>query len=223
MFFQIVFVSLLKCLIGIGLCFAGFRLFVILLPVFGFFAGFLITAQAIQELFGGGFLATTSSWVFGFVVGAVFAVVAYLFYYGAVVVLAASIGYEFGVGLMSGLGVNAGFLLFIVGVVVALVLAVAVVFLNLPQLFIIVLTALAGAGMILTGILLALGRVSLTELNLGLVGAFIRSSWLWSLVYLAIVAFGILVQLLLPEDILVEPDRQVQRGLYAPFPPGATA
>ena len=55
--------------------------------------------------------------------------------------------------------------------VVALVLAVAVIFLNLPQLFIIVLSALAGAGMILTGTLLALGRVSLTELNLGLVGA----------------------------------------------------
>jgi len=219
MFFQIVFVSLLQCLIGLGLCFAGFRLFVILLPVFGFFAGFLVTAQAIQELFGGGFLATTSSWVFGFVAGVIFAVVAYLFYYGAVVVLAATVGYEVGVGLMTGLGVNSGFVLFIVGAVVALVLAVAVVLLNLPQLFIIVLTALAGAGMILTGTLLALGRVSLTDLNLGLVGAFIRSSWLWSLVYLAIVAFGILVQLLLPEDLMMEPDRQEQRGLYAPFPP----
>src|SRR5262249_4170812 len=206
--FQIVFVSLLLCLIGLGLCFAGFRLFVILLPIFGFFAGFLVTAQAIQELFGGGFLATTSSWVFGFVVGAVCALVAYLFYYGAVIVLAAAIGYEFGVGIIAGLGINSGFLQFIVGLILALVLTVAVVFLNLPQVFIVVLSALAGAGMILTGTLLALGRVSLTELNLGLVGAFIRESWLWSLVYLAIVGFGILVQLLLPENYVVEPYRQ---------------
>jgi hypothetical protein len=81
MFFQIVFVALLQCLIGLGLCFAGYRLFVLLLPVFGFFAGFLVTAQAIQELFGGGFLATASSWVFGFVVGVLCALVAYFFYY----------------------------------------------------------------------------------------------------------------------------------------------
>ncbi|HEV8194328.1 MAG TPA: hypothetical protein VGP82_22995 [Ktedonobacterales bacterium] len=218
MFFQIVFVSLLQCLIGLGLCFAGFRLFVILLPVFGFFAGFLVTAQAIQELFGGGFLATASSWVFGFVVGVLFALVAYFFYYGAVVVLAVTVAYEFGVGIIAGVGVNSGFVQFIVGAVVALALAVAVVFLNLPRIIIVVLSALAGAGMILTGTLLALGRVSLVDLNLGLVGAFIRDSWLWSLVYLAIVAFGIAVQLLLPEDYSLEPYSQASMSLHAPVP-----
>jgi hypothetical protein len=218
MFFQVVFVSLLQCLIGLGLCFAGFRLFVILLPVFGFFAGFLVTAQAIQELFGGGFLATVSSWVFGFVVGVLLALVAYFFYYGAVVVLAVTVGYEFGVGIIAGLGVNSGFVQFIVGAVVALALAVAVVFLNLPRIIIVVLSALAGAGMILTGTLLALGRVSLVDLNLGFVGAFIRDSWLWSLVYLAIVAFGIAVQLFLPEDYALEPYSQASMSLHAPVP-----
>ncbi len=218
MFFQIVFVSLLQCLIGLGLCFAGYRLFVVLLPVFGFFAGFLITAQAIQELFGQGFLATVSSWVFGFVVGAVFALVAYFFYYGAVVVLAATVGYELGVGIIAGLGIHLGFVQFIVGAILALAISVAVVFLNVPQLLVIVLTSLAGAGMILTGTLLALGRVSLTDLNLGLVGAFIRDSWLWSLVYLAIVAFGILVQLMLPEEYALEPYRQEQMALHGPVP-----
>lgn len=132
--------------------------------------------------------------------------------------LAATIGYEFGVGIMAGLGVNLGFVQFIVGAVVALALTVAVVFLNVPQIIIVVLTAIAGAGMILTGILLALGRVSLAELNLGLVGAFIRDSWLWSLVYLAIVAFGIVVQMLLPEDYTLEPYSQTSMALHAPVP-----
>src|SRR5437660_6546166 len=99
MFFQIVFISLLQFVLGLLLCFAGFRLFVILLPVFSFFAGFLLTAQAIQQLFGGGFLATASSWVFGFVVGLLCAAAAYFFFYAAVVILAASAGYELGVGL----------------------------------------------------------------------------------------------------------------------------
>ena len=119
---------------------------------------------------------------------------------------------------MAGLGVNSGFVHFVVGVVLAAVLTIAVIFLNLPQIFIVVLSALAGAGMILTGTLLALGRVSLTDLNLGLVGAFIRDSWLWSLVYLAIVGFGIAVQLLLPEDYVVEPYRQERISLRHPLP-----
>src|SRR5690348_15654438 len=104
MFFQIVFASLLQILIGLALCFAGFRVFVLVLPIIGFFGGFVVTAQSIQELFGGGFLATVSGWVFGFVVGVFAAVIAYFFYYGAVVVLAAVFGYELVTGFLAGLG-----------------------------------------------------------------------------------------------------------------------
>lgn len=208
MFFQIVFVSLLEILLGLGLCFAGFRLFTILLPVFGFFAGFLVTAQAIQELFGGGFLATISSWVFAFIIGVVCAVAAYFFYYAAVAVLAATVGYELGVGLMAGLGVSSGVLQFLIGLVVATALTAAVILLNLPKVFIVVLTALAGASMILTGVLLALGRVPLTALNWGLVGAFIRDSWFWSFVYLAIAVAGVAAQLLLPAEYSLAPYSQ---------------
>ncbi|HEX8033717.1 MAG TPA: DUF4203 domain-containing protein [Ktedonobacterales bacterium] len=216
MFFQIVFVSLLEIVLGVGLCFAGFRLFTILLPLFGFFAGFLVTAQAIQELFGGGFLATISSWVFAFIVGAFCAVAAYFFYYAAIAVLAATVGYELGVGLMAGLGVSSGVLQFLVGLAVAAVLTVAVILLNLPKVFIVVLTALAGASMILTGVLLALGRVPLTALNWGLVGAFIRDSWFWSFVYLALAAAGVAAQLLLPEEYTLAPYSQEQMVPHAP-------
>ncbi|MGH2515634.1 MAG: DUF4203 domain-containing protein, partial [Ktedonobacterales bacterium] len=216
MFFQIVFVSVLALLLGLVVCFAGYRLFVILLPVWGFFAGFLVTAQAIQELFGGGFLATISSWVFGFVIGVLFAVAAYFFYYAAIAVLAATIGYELGVGLMTGLNVSSGFLQFIVGLGVAVALTAAVILLNLPKVFIIVLTAFAGSSMILTGILLALGRVPLSALHWGLVGAFVQTSWFWSLVYIAIVAVGIVVQMLLPEVYSVSPYGLEQSSLQAP-------
>ena len=218
MFFQTVFVALLALLLGLVVCFAGFRLFVILLPVWGFFAGFLVTAQAVQQLFGGGFLATTSSWVFGFVFGVIFAVAAYFFYYAAVAVLAATVGYELGVGFMAGLGVSSGFLLFLVGLLVAVALTAAVILLNLPKVFIVVLTALAGASMILSGVLLALGRISLTAFHAGLVGAFIRDSWFWSLVYLALVAIGIVAQMLLPATYTVAPYGQEQPSLEAPTP-----
>jgi hypothetical protein len=219
MFFQIVFVSLLALLLGLAFCFAGFRLFVLLLPVWGFFAGFLVTAQAIQQLFGGGFLATTGSWVVGFLVGVVCAIAAYFFYYAAVAVLAATAGYELGVGLLSGLGVTSGVVLFLVGLVVAAALTAAVIFFNLPKLFIVVLTAGVGASLMLTGILLALGRISLVGLHWGLVGAFLRDSWFWSLVFIVIAAAGIAVQLLLPEGYTLEPygqDWASPQGLNAP-------
>ena len=200
MFFQIVFVSLLQLLVGLVLCFAGFRFFVVLLPLVGFFAGFLVTAQAIQQLFGGGFLSTVGSWVFGFVVGVICAIVAYLFYYGAVAILAAAVGYELAVGVLSGFGVNSGAILFLVGLVVAAALVAAVILLNLPKLFIVALTAEVGASMILGGILLAVGRISLAGLHAGVVGVLIRSSWFWFLIFVLIMIAGIVVQLFVTEE-----------------------
>jgi hypothetical protein len=205
MFFQIVFVSLALLAFGAIVGAAGFRLFVILLPVFGFFAGFLVTAQAIQQLFGGGFLATVASWVFAFFVGLIFAVAAYFFYYAAITILAATVGYELGVGLIAGLGISSGVLQFIIGLVVALGLAAVVVVFNLPKVFIVVLTALAGAGMVLSGVLIALGRIPLTALRYGIIGDFIRLSWFWSLVFLVLAAVGVAVQLLAPAGYRLEP------------------
>lgn len=207
---QIVLVSLLALLLGLALCFAGYRLFVILLPLWSFFAGFLVTAQVIQELFGGGFLATVGSWVFGFVVGGLCALAAYFVYYAAVVVLAVSAGYELGVGILSGLGVSAGFLLFLAGLVVAVAATVAVIVLNLPKVFIVALTAEVGASLILTGIFLALGRVSLEALQWSLVGDVIRASWFWSLIFLVIWAAGVAVQLFFLEEYTPAPSRQEQ-------------
>jgi hypothetical protein len=227
MFVQTVFISLLQVVLGLALCFAGFRLFVMVLPVLALFGGFLITAQVIQELFGGGFLISAGSWVLGIVVGLLCAVAAYYFFYAAVIVLAATVGYELGVGLMAGFGVNAGLLQFLVGVVVAAVVIAAVIFLNLPKVVIVALTAEVGATMILTGFLLAIGHISPAALHWGVVGAFIRDSWFWFLAFLAIAAAGIVVQLLLPEDFVPEPyskeevARRVSRQgqLAAHYPP----
>ncbi len=198
MFVQTVAVSLLALLLGLALCFAGFRFFVLLLPLWAFFAGFLVTAQAIQQIFGGGFLATTSGWVFGFVIGVGCALLAYFYYYAAVVVLAASAGYEFGVGILSGFGVGAGFALFVVGLIIAAFVATAVIYFNLPKILIIVLTAEVGASLILTGVLLALGPITLSTLTLGTVGAFIHRSWLWFVVFIVLMVVGIFAQLRLP-------------------------
>lgn len=198
MFFQTVFVSLALLGLGVALCVLGFRLFVVLLPLYAFFAGFTVTAQSIQQLFGGGFLATIGSWVFAILAGVFCAVIAYLFYYAAIVILAASVGYELGVGFLVGISVSSGLLQFIVGAVIALAFAAGVVFFNLPRLLIIVLSAIAGAALILTGIFVAVGRIPLDSLKFGIYGGFIHLSWFWGLVFLLLAAAGIVAQLMTP-------------------------
>jgi hypothetical protein len=98
-----------------------------------------------------------------------------------------------------------GFVLFLVGVLVAAAAVAAVIFHNLPKVLIVALTAGVGASLILTGILLALGRISLTALSLGIVGDFIRSSWLWFLVFIVLAVVGIFAQLRLPEEYMGAP------------------
>ena len=104
--------------------------------------------------------------------------------------------------------VSAGFLLFLAGVIVAAAVAAAVILLNLPKVLIVALTAEVGASLILTGILLAVGQLTLTALTWGVVGDFIRSSWLWFLVFVVLVFAGIVAQLRLPEAYTRAPQRQ---------------
>jgi hypothetical protein len=210
MFFQTVLVALLLLAFGALLSVAGFRLFVILLPIYGFFFGFMITAQSIQQLGGGGFLATVSSWVFGVVVGLLFAIAAYFYYYAAIAILAATVGYELGVGVIAGLGITLGFIQFLIGVLVAVVFVGGVILLNLPRLFIIILTSVVGAGMIVSGVLVAIGQLPITALQFGVVGSFLHLSWLWALVFLALVGAGIVVQLLIPAAFKMERDEMLQ-------------
>ncbi len=143
---------------------------------------------------------------------------AYLFYYAAVVILAATVGFEIGVGFMSGLGVTSGFLHFIVGLIVAAILCCG----HLPRSPKVVHhraecarrgwhdpdghTACAGSCLA--------GR----DLNLGLVGDIyprfvaLDVSLSWRL------RGGIAVQMLLPEDYAVEPNRPERMSLHHPLP-----
>jgi hypothetical protein len=204
MFFQTVFWSLLIILLGLGLCFAGYRFFRILLPIWGFFAGFQFGATLFTNLFGQGFLSTVISWVVGLLLAIAAAALAYLFYEAAVILLAGFVGYELGVGIMTWIGFQPGFFPFVVGLVGALALVILAVALRFPKLLIILLTAFAGAGAILAGFFLAFGRISLDSLQFGEVGAIVRDNWIWGLLYLALAAVGLTIQWGTTENFVLE-------------------
>lgn len=144
-FLSLACAGLIGILFGLVLCFAGYRLFIVLLPIWAFVFGFALGAQAIQVLFNVGFLATVTSWVVGLVVGAIFAALSYLFYIAAVAIIAGSLGYSLAVGILMAIGLDMGILVWIIGIVVALIVAVATIVLNLQKWVIIAATAILGS------------------------------------------------------------------------------
>jgi hypothetical protein len=131
--------------LGSLIAFAGYRLFLILLPIYGFFFGLSFGAHSVQALFGDGFLSTTTSWVVGFFVGLLFALLSYLFWAFAVALMAGSLGYALVAGFFGLFDADLTVLVWIVGVVVGIVFAVGALALNLQKAIVIVATALLGA------------------------------------------------------------------------------
>jgi hypothetical protein len=96
---------------------------------------------------------------------------------------------------MGGIGLNnPGFLSALVGVVLAIILAILVLALDLPKLLIIAFTAIGGAATMVSGFLLLFGQIHTASLQYGFPTAAIRTSWIWSLVVIALAVVGFVVQ-----------------------------
>ena len=143
----------------------GARGFFILLPLWGAVAGFLLGAEIASELLGEGLLATVAGWALAIGMGAVFAVLAGVFWYMAVVILAGSVGFGIGTGLLVAIGVEPGLLTGLVGAVVAVVLIVLAILIDAPTLYIAVLSAFGGAAVAVAGAWLLLGEIEIADLD----------------------------------------------------------
>jgi hypothetical protein len=192
-FFTLACAGLIGILFGLALTFAGYRLFMILLPIWGFIFGMALGAQTLQALFGVGFLATVSSWVVGFIVGAIFAVLSYLFYIIAVAIVAGSLGYAIGAGLLLAIGMQMGFLVWLVGIVCAIALAVVTIRFDLAKWVIIIATSILGAGTIAETILLMFyPHAAILE---NPVRVLLQSSPLLAILLVVVAVLGIIAQI----------------------------
>jgi uncharacterized protein len=149
MAFELLCATMIALLFGMAVTFGGYRLFITLLPIWGFLFGFGLGAQTLQALFGYGFLSTATSWIVGFIVGALFSVLSYMFFIFAVALLASSVGYGLGVGIMLWIGFNYGLITWMVGLVAGLVLVFITLGFNLQKLMIIIETAIIGGGILI--------------------------------------------------------------------------
>jgi hypothetical protein len=192
-FFAVMCGGMIALLFGLALAFAGYRLFLVLLPIWGFFFGFGLGAQSIQALFGGAFLATITSWVVGFIVAVVFAALAYLFYIAAVAIVSFSLGYSATIGVLTAIGLPlaGGFIAWLIAVVVGVALAFVVLRFNIQKFVIELATAFLGAGAIVGVFVLLFGGPAAQILE-NPVKFVLNNSPFWAIVFivLGIVAFA---------------------------------
>jgi hypothetical protein len=198
-----ILLGLVALVIGAAFTFYGFRFFLILLPLWGFVIGFSAGAQLLGLLFGEGFLATISGWVVGFVFGIGFALISYLWYWAAIVLLAGGVGYEIGLGLMALVNIT-GWLAVAIGLILAVIFVVGAIALHVPRLMIVVMTAIGGAAILTGGVLMVIGTIQPGQLDSGIVGAILYRNWLWGLVFVVLAVAGAYYQLkmqVLPDDL----------------------
>jgi hypothetical protein len=193
MTFEGILLGLIALAVGAAFTFYGFKFFLVLLPLWAFIVGFAAGAQALSTLFGDGFLATVSGWVVGFILGAVFAVISYLWYWAAIVLLGGGLGYTIGVGLMGWLGIH-GFLAVVVGVLVGAVFAVGTILLKAPRILVVVFTSLGGAATVVGGALLIIGRIPVSGFGDGVLAAVLEDSLIWFVAWIVIAALGVVYQ-----------------------------
>lgn len=197
-------IGLLAIAIGAAFAFYGFRVFLILLPIWGFFAGFLLGANVMTNLFGDGFLIEVSSWVVGFLVGLVFAVLSYLYYWVAVILLGGALGYQLTYGVLQWIGFDAdGWIVFILALIVAAVFAVGFFVLRMPAVLVIVASAILGAGAIVAGVIVGLGLVPIETLESGIYGVYEAHDLgiVWIIAAIALAFAGAIYQTRTVEDM----------------------
>jgi hypothetical protein len=185
--------------IGIGLAFAfwGFRVFLVLLPIWGFFAGFLLGAGGVDYLLGDGFLVTTLGWVVGFLLGLLFAVLSYLYYWVAVILLGGALGYQLTLGLLHWIGFEAdGIIAFILAIAGGALFAVGFFLLRMPAVLVIVATSISGAGATIAGVAIGLGLIDLERMQGGIFGvlSYADLGWLGIIAAIALAFAGAIYQ-----------------------------
>lgn len=202
--FELFCATMIALILGLIITFGGYRLFLFLLPIWGFFFGFALGAQTLQALFGIGLLGTVTSWVVGFFVGAIFALLAYLFYAVGVALVAGGLGYALGAGFMNLIGLNWNWLVWLVGIIVAIIVIAVTFLFNLQKYVIVVATAIAGAGMIVGTLLFGVTGMAFARFLENPIRNALQDRPIWTIVFLIVAAAGIALQLMTTQTWEIE-------------------
>lgn len=189
-----IFLAIFSALLGLLLVFGGYQLARILIPFMGFLAGLTVGGAIIADTAGTSFLGTTLGILVGIASGVVLAIFSYMFYYAAVVIFTAAIGYWAGSGLMLWLGFSPGLVSALIGLAGGAALGLVGVLTNVPKYLLILLTAGVGAVMSVGGVLLLFHKIPVEVFSYKTASLAISYSFFWSMVAVALAVVGALAQ-----------------------------
>jgi hypothetical protein len=106
-----------------------------------------------------------------------------------------SIGFVLGTTLMTALGVTWSWLVILVGVITAVVLAFIAIVGDMPMLLLTLLTAFAGASAITGGLMLLFGVIDTEGFDTAATTRSAADDWWWYVIYLGLAIVGIVSQI----------------------------
>jgi hypothetical protein len=192
---------------GVAIAFIGLQTFFVMLPLIGLVTGFYVGAQFVSVVFGDGFLSTVTGWIVGVVVGIVFALLAWYWWYAGVLVSSGLIGALLMTGIGHAVGARSSVTLFILAAIGMVAFIILTMMLNLPIYWVIVNTAIGGASIAISGVMLMFNQITREELADGAAVAAINESWFWVLALAVLAAVGIGRQLSLVERVRLPENR----------------
>ena len=189
-----ILLGLLAILAGGAMLLAGQFVLRLVLPIWGFFAGFAFGAGLVSELSDERFLGTVLGWVLGLVFALIFAILAYLYFAVAVILAMAAFGFMIGSGLVVALGIDWNWVAVLVGVAVGAVVGLVSVFGNMPMIVLAVISSIAGAVGVVAGLMLLVGSLDTADFSQGAFTGKVQDSWGWYVTLLVLAIVGIVVQ-----------------------------
>lgn len=189
-----IILGLIALVAGLVFCFGGHLVMRLVFPVWGAFAGFAFGAGLVAGFAEEHFLGSVLGWGLGIVFAVIFAILSYLYYAVAVVLAMGAVGFALGAWLMTALGVGWDWVIVFVAVAVAVLVAVAAVAIDVPMILLVVLSAMGGAAVAVTGVMLMFGAVDSIDFDSAGVLTQVRDDWWWYVLYLVTAIGGVLTQ-----------------------------
>jgi len=189
-----IILGLLAIIAGGAMLVAGQLVLRLVIPIWGFFAGFAFGAGIVAEFADEHFLGTVLGWVLGLVFAVIFAVLAYLYYYVAIVIAMGAAGFAIGSGIVVALGIDWNWVAVLVGLALGLIVGLVSVFANVPMIMLVFIGSIAGAVGVTGGLMLLVGALNTADFSRSDFTDTVSNSFGWSLLLVVLAIGGILVQ-----------------------------
>lgn len=189
-----IILGILAIIAGGAMLVAGQLVLRLVIPIWGFFAGFAVGAGLVADLGDDRFLGTVLGWVLGLFLALVFAVFAYLYYYVAIVLAMGAAGFAIGSGIVVAFGISWNWVAVLVGLVVGLAVGIVSVLTNVPMIMLVFIGSIAGAVGVVGGLMLLVGSLNSADFSRGDFTDTVSNSFGWSLLLVVLAIAGILMQ-----------------------------